>query len=212
VRSTHLVLFLLAGATGCTQSVQAPVPSYDEVTRRLIRLSADLDGDGRADQWTFLEGSRPLRTEIDADGDRRIERWEYFDATGALAVVGTSSRGDGTEDTWSWAEDQAGERRVDVSSARDRAIDRREFYRGESLVRVDADTNLDGLIDRWERFDGGRLREVSVDTTRRRGRADRRLLYDESARFTGLEEDSDGDGVFTRPPSPESLRAQNPCS
>jgi hypothetical protein len=170
------------------------------VTRRLVRLSVDLSGDGRADQWTYLAGSRPLRTEIDADGDGRIERWEYFDPAGALAVVGTSSRGDGTEDAWSWAETPSGERRVDLSRSADRALDRREFYRGDALVRVEEDTNGDGIADRWERYEGGRLRELALDTSRRLGRPDRRLLYDESGAFSGLEDDHDRDGQFTPRP------------
>jgi hypothetical protein len=193
-----LLTLITAAVAGCAAPATAPVPSYDETTRLLVRLSADLDGDGRADQWTYLTGSRPLRSEIDADGDGRIERWEYFGPAGALTVVGTSSRDDGTEDTWSWAASASGERRVDLSRTGDRTIDRREFYRGDTLERVEEDTNGDGRADRWEHYDAGRLREVTLDTSRRHGRPDRRLIYDERGQFVAVEEDPDRTGQFRR--------------
>lgn len=60
-------------------------PSYDDFTGRLVQLSADQDGDGRADQWTYLDGNRPLRGEADANADSRIDRWEYFNAVHSWA-------------------------------------------------------------------------------------------------------------------------------
>ena len=79
-----------------------PCPVYDTYSGRLIQLSADQNGDGQIDQWTYLEGNRPLRGEADADGDGRIDRWEYFDANAQLTRVGTSSLNDGIEDTWTY--------------------------------------------------------------------------------------------------------------
>jgi hypothetical protein len=177
------------------------VASYDELTRRLVRVSSDTNGDGRQDQWAYMDGPRPLRAEADTDGDGRIDRWEYFDETGVLRVIGTASAGDGVEDTWSWAPDPGGERRVEVSRVRDRTIDRREFYRGERLVRAEDDANADGHAEKWEIYEAGRLREVRVDTTARQGRPDRRLLYDDAGRFSGLEMDADGRGRFVPLPS-----------
>ena len=186
---------LLAGGA-CSPAGPRPVASYDRTTRQLVRLATDLNGDGRVDQWTYMAGPRPLRAEVDADGDGRIERWEYFGDSGVLQVIGTSSAGDGVEDMWSWAADEGGERRVDVSRGRDRVVDRREFYRGETLVRAEEDGNLDGLADKWEIFEDGRLAEVRLDTTRRTGRPDRRLRYDAAGEFAGLEMDADGTGRF----------------
>ena len=60
------------------------VPSYDDFSGRLVQLSADQNGDGRIDQWTYLDGNRPLRGEADLDADGRVDRWEYFDAQAAL--------------------------------------------------------------------------------------------------------------------------------
>lgn len=162
-----------------------PVPDYDTFTGRLVRLSADQNGDGRLDQWTYLEGNRPLRGEADVDGDGRIDRWEYFNADAALVAIGTSSLGDGIEDTWTQvAPTAAGEAHVARSRQRDRQLDRHEYFKDNVLVRAEEDTNADGRIDRWDRYEGSVMREVLLDTTFLKGKADRRLLYDAQGRFT----------------------------
>jgi len=185
-------------AAGCEAPVdpRAPVPSYDPFSGRLIQLSADQNHDGVIDQWTYLDGNRPLRGEGDTDGDGRVDRWEYFDAKAQLTEVGTSSLNDGVEDTWTWVTSINGEARVDRSRLRDRHVDRSEFYKGETLVHVEEDTNMDGRPDKWERYDGGRLVEASFDTTLARGRADRRLTYDAQGKVVSVEVDPEGDGTF----------------
>src|SRR4030095_9435764 len=183
---------------GCAGPHQPrPVPSYDDFSGRLIQLTADQNGDGRADQWTYLDGTRPIRGEADIDGDGRIDRWEYFDIASALTRVGTSSRGDGVEDTWTYpTPSKDGESIVITSRGRARVLDHHEFFRGQALVRIEDDTNSDGRIDKWERYEGSVLREAAFDTSLSRARADRRAVYDEKGRFTHVEEDPDGDGVF----------------
>lgn len=178
------------------------VPSYDPFTSRLVQMSADQNGDGRIDQWTFLDGNRPLRGEADTDGDGRIDRWEYFDTGSVLVSVGTSSLNDGIEDTWTFvAPTVRGETRIVRSRNRDRQWDRIEFFRGIELVRSEDDTNGDGQPDRWDRYEGNVLREAAFDTTLRRGRPNRRLVYDAAGRFAAIEADQDGDGSFERLPS-----------
>jgi hypothetical protein len=196
--ATMLGLGLLAMlASACADAEQRLVEaSYDAYTGRLIQLSADQDGDGRIDQWTYLDGTRPLRGEKDSDADGRIDRWEYFDAQAALVTVGTSSRNDGIEDTWTWVARTNGEGRVDLSTRRDRHIDRHEFYLDTTLARAELDTNADGRIDRWDRYENSVLREVLFDTSFTAARADRRLSYDAQGRFTGAEADDDRDGRF----------------
>ena len=180
---------LLTAACGAGADSRRIVPSYDEFTGRLLRLSADQNGDGRIDQWTYLDGTRPIRGEADADGDGRIERWEYFDARSTLELVGTSSRNDGIEDTWAWAAPAPdGELHVARSRQRDRRLDRHEYFRGGTLARVEEDTNHDGAIDKWERYDRSVLREVGFDTTFKNGRPDRRLVYDARGRFVKVEQ------------------------
>ena len=204
---------LVAGCDAAPQQRRV-VPSYDDFTGRLIQLSADQNGDGRIDQWTYFQGTQPVRGEADTDDDGRIDRWEYFDASGALVLIGTSSRGDGVEDRWAYPALSAdGETQVATSRHRDRALDHREFYRGQTLVRTEDDTNGDGRVDKWERYDGAVLREAAFDTSLTRGRPDRRVQYDEKGQFVSVEEDPDGDGKFVRvegaaakPPAPAGVK------
>jgi hypothetical protein len=191
---------LLAGCS--TPEVRNVVPSYDDYSRQLLQLSADQNGDGRLDQWTYLDGNRLLRGEADVDGDGRIDRWEYFDEDGKVSTIGSATRNDGVEDTWtSTAATAAGETHIATSSKRDRVRDRHAFYKGQTLLRVEEDTNGDGLIDKWDRYEGPVLREVGFDVSFSRGRPDRRALYDLGGRFSGVEVDPEGDGTFVSAPA-----------
>lgn len=212
IGSGVLILLILAAAGACgPEPDRRTVPSYDAFTGRLLQLSADQNGDGRIDQWTYLDGQRPLRGEADTDGDGRVDRWEYFDGQARLVSVGTSSRGDGVEDTWTRpALTPEGEVHVSHSRRRDHRLDRHEFYRGQALVRSEEDTNGDGAIDRWDRYEGAVLREVAFDTSFTTGRPDRRVLYDAQGRFSGVEADPDGDGKFVRVPGAASAPGRNP--
>jgi hypothetical protein len=192
---TYLVASLTTAACNAPDSRKRVIPSYDAFTSQLIQLAADQNGDGRLDQWTYLDGGKPLRGEADSDGDGRIDRWEYFDANSALVRVGSSSRNDGIEDTWT-AVVAGGETRIDHARHHDRQIDLREYFKAGVLVRAEEDTNADGRIDKWDRYENGVLREVAFDTTLQRERPDRRLRYDARGRFEGIEADSDGDGTF----------------
>lgn len=186
---------------GCADGSRARriAPSYDPFTSRLVQMSADQNGDGRFDQWTFLDGNRPLRGEADTNHDGRIDRWEYFDTGSVLVSVGTSSLNDGIEDTWTFAAPTAqGETRIVRSRQRDRQLDRVEFVRGSELVRSEDDSNGDGRPDRWDRYEGNVLREAAFDTTLRSGRPNRRLIYDTAGRFAAIETDPEGDGTFVR--------------
>lgn len=197
---------------GCEAGPEArrAVPNYDDFSGRLVQLNADQNGDGRIDQWTYLEGSHPLRGEADTDGDGRVDRWEYFDERAVLTLVGSSSLGDGVEDTWTRpAPTAGGEMQVTRSRARDRRPDRHEYFRGEVLVRAEEDTNGDGRIDKWERYEGTSLREAAFDTTFTRGRPDRRVLYDPQGQSV-VETDPDGDGQFVRVQGERILPSRTP--
>ena len=161
---------MAAVLVGCsTPQVRTVVPSYDDYSRQLLQLGADQNGDGRLDQWTYMDGNRLLRGEADVDGDGRIDRWEYFDGDGKVSTIGSASRNDGVEDTWtSTAPTAAGETRIATSSKRDRVRDRRAFYKGQTLLRVEEDTNGDGSIDKWDRYEGPVLREVGRASCRER--------------------------------------------
>ena len=182
----------------CAQEPAKVTASYDRFTGNLIQLSADQDGDRRIDQWTYLDGPRPIRGEKDSDNDGRIDRWEYFGDQGELLKVGTSSRNDGVEDTWTFVVPVQGEGRVDLSTARDQRIDRHDYYINNKLVRAEIDTNGDGRVDRWERYEDAILREARFDTSFAGARPDRGLLYDAEGRFLAAEADDDRDGRFER--------------
>lgn len=193
-----LVAAVTAWACHAPSDLNRARASYDTFTARLIQLSADQNGDGRLDQWTYLDGNRPLRGEADTDGDGRIDRWEYFDVNAQLVRVGSSSRNDGIEDTWTHVQPRDGTSRIDRSRNRDRRVDRREFFTANALVRVEEDANGDGRTDRWERYEGATLREAAFDTSFATGNPDRRLLYDERGRFVAVEADPERDGTFVR--------------
>jgi len=208
-----LIAALAASSAACVPepTTKRAQPSYDAFTGRLVQLSADQNGDGRADQWTYLDGNRPLRGEADANADGRVDRWEYFDAEAALVAVGTSSLDDGIEDTWAAAAPNAsGEVHLARSRRRDRQRDRHEYFRGTALVRVEEDTNADGFIDRWDRYEGAVLREAAFDTTLSGRNPDRRVSYDEQGRFLQVEADPDGDGRFDRVEAEDETPVRNP--
>jgi len=146
-------------------------PIYDE-KGKLTVVKYDADGDGKIDTVAYMDGSRVIRIEHDRDQDGKVDRWEYYAADGrTLERVGLSTHHDGKPN-------------------------RVEFYEGGRLVRTEEDTDGDGRPDKWETFDGARLASVAFDTTHRRGKPDRRLVYglDGAAR---LEVDPAGTGTFT---------------
>ena len=183
------ILALLAAMGGACSLKPAPraIPSYDPFTAKLVLLSADQNGDGVLDQWSYMDGDSPLRGEADTDGDGRIDRWEYFGAKAELVKVGTSSRNDGVEDTWSYPAPVNGETVVDISRHGDRLVDRHEYYRGQTLVRVEEDVNSDGLIDKWERYEGAVLRQADFDTTFSTGKPNKHVRYDAQGKLQTLE-------------------------
>lgn len=172
--SVAVLLAAAAAVAGCSDPERV-FGVYAHDTRELVRLDYDYDGNGTIDVRTYMRKGRPIRLEGDADGDGRIDRWEYYGADGRLLRVGTSTRGDGREDAW--VSTSGDERRVELSTAGDGIIDRRETYRGDVLVHAETDANHDGLPDRWEEFEQGRLARLLIDDEQRHGRPTRRIVY-----------------------------------
>jgi hypothetical protein len=199
---------VLASACASPADSNRARAAYDPFTAKLIQLSADTTRDGRIDQWTFLDGNRPMRGEADTDQDGRIDRWEYFNDSAQLVRVGSSSANDGVEDTWTYVQPIDGVSRIDRSRARDRVIDRREFLNGDVLVRAEEDTNGDGRIDRWDRYEAGVLREAAYDTSFAAARPDRRLRYDPQGKFVAVEADVERDGTFVTLTGAEAAAAK----
>lgn len=187
-----LILALGLLGVGCAAEPSTTVPVYDEATRELVRIDYDYNGDGVIDVRTYMRAGKPQRLEGDADGDGKFDRWEYYDWRGEVERIGASSQHDGTEDAWIYrVGDQT---RLEFSTARDGRIDRREFYRGDVLLRAESDTDRDGRFDAWEEFANGRLSTVALDEDKRLGRPTRRLTYRGDA--VSVEVDADGDGRF----------------
>ena len=174
----HLLILptvgILLAASACSRPQRAS-GVYAHDTRELVRIDYDRNGDGVIDVRTYMREGRPVRLESDGDGDGRIDRWEYYDGSGALLRVGSSTRLDGREDAWVR---QAGrERVVELSTARDNRVDRREFHRDGVLVRTESDSDGDGRVDVWEEFENGALVRVLFDEDKRHGRPTRRIVY-----------------------------------
>jgi hypothetical protein len=196
-----LTTIITLAAAACSRGPLA-TPVYDEHTHELIRVDDDYDRDGRVDVRTYMKNGRPVRLEGDADGDGLIDRWEYYDTDGRLLRVGGSTRHDGIEDSWAYS--SGADLRLDISTRRDRVIDRREFYHDKELVRTEIDSDHDGLPDTWEQYDRGRLAVLMLDDTHR-GRPTRRLTYAPGGDVR-IEVDPDGQGQF-QPVSGASAQA-----
>jgi hypothetical protein len=169
-----LVLAMLMPACAAPDgSTSHPQPVYDKKTGELIELTYDQNGNGRADAWVHLAGSRILRAEADHDEDGRIDRWEAYRAEGAVGKI--------------W--------RIEISTRRDGRIDRTEFFVDDLLDRVEEDADGDGRTDKWETYRDGALAAVAFDT-QGRGSPDRRLVYRADGNLDYLEVDADGDATF----------------
>ena len=75
--------------------------TYDKATGRLERLTYDANKDGVIDTWTYMDGTKVLRSEIDKNQDGKIDRWEYYGDDGKTVVkVAVSKADNGKPDTW----------------------------------------------------------------------------------------------------------------
>jgi hypothetical protein len=212
VTSASLFAFLVIAApmsVGCRDlGMEGARPNqldavYSPNTGRLEELRYDTDGDGDVDIRTFMDGNRALRSEVDTDGNGIVDRWEYYGPDGKVEKVGTSSANDGVEDTWTFQAANGDVLRIERSAARDGRVSRREAFLEGQLVSAEEDTNGDGEVDRWETYDHARLSTLAFDSSRSHGLPDQRLVYDADGQLARIEDDPDGDGVFTPRPIAE---------
>ncbi len=145
------------------------VVQYDDKTGRLKRIEIDQNKNGRIDTWSYWDATRVHRIEVDKDEDGRIERWEHYDEHNKMIRVGSSSRDDAIEDTWTYPDDKG------------------------FLARVETDTDRDGVIDKRETFvpkpgapDGPVLSMVELGLDKA-GNASRRLYYRPDGSFDRAE-------------------------
>lgn len=194
---------LLGAAAACSNPEKDRIKAttqatYDEKTGRLTRLTADLNKDGVIDAWSYMDGTKVLRTELDADQDGKIERWEFHGDDGKVARVAISREKNGKPDTWMYPGPDGKLARAEISSEQDETkIDRWEWYENDQVARAEEDASGDGRVDKWEAWRNGALTSVMLDEDYD-GSPDRRLVYGDGGRLLTIESDPDGRGGFKK--------------
>ena len=183
-----LVAAVLLLSVSCRQPSAAPAgekatPVYNKQTGRLEQLQSDRNGDGKADTWAYMDGTRLLRIEVDRNGDTRPDRFEYYGESSGGAARASAGAPNGSIE------------RIEQADGPTDRITRKEFYVGGMIQRVEEDTDLDGRMDKWEHYERGDLVRLDLDL-KGRGVADQRLFY-RDGNVVRVESDPDGDGVFT---------------
>lgn len=145
------------------------VAKYDPKTGRLERIDIDQNKNGRIETFSYWDATRVIRIEVDRDEDGKIDRWEHYGEKNKMIRVGSSSRDDEVEDTWTYPDESGFLSRVETDADRDGTIDKREIYspkpgtpdgRVLSIVELDLDKTgapgrrlyyrADGSFDRAE--------------------------------------------------------------
>jgi hypothetical protein len=117
-------------------------------------VEVDRDQDGRFETLLHLNQARLLRIDVDQDQDGRIDRWEHYDAASRMVRVGSSSRDDQVEDTWTYPDEGGFLSRVESDRDRDGRVDNREIFLpgpgadGRVLSIVEIDFNSSGTPGR----------------------------------------------------------------
>jgi hypothetical protein len=204
-RKVLLAALLLSAvaAAGCSdpekERIKATsIPTYDPKTGKLTRLTADVNKNGKIDAYTYMDGTKVLRSELDADEDGKIEKWEFHGEDGKVARVAISREKNGKADTWMYPAADGKLARAEISSEQDESkIDRWEWYEAEVLVRAEEDASGDGKVDKWETYQGASLATVSLDENYD-GTPDRRLTYGDGGRLLTIESEPDGRGGYKK--------------
>lgn len=127
--------------------------------------TADIDLDGRADQWIFLDEETGLvtRVERDIDFDGRVDLYEHFDETGQLVEEEMNLDFDNQIDVIRHYRDGLLIRR-ELAIGFDGSFALTKYYDASGQVlRVERDSDGDAQIDVWEYFDSGEVVQVGRD-------------------------------------------------
>lgn len=199
-----LVLSIATVAAACSDPEKERLKattqvSYDPATGRLSRLTADLNKDGKIDTYTYMDGTRVLRSEIDADQDGKIEKWEFHGADGKIERVAVSREKNGKADSWLYPGPDGKIARAELSSEQDPTkIDGWEWFENGVRVRSEEDASGDGKVDKWTVFGPGEsVRSVALDENYD-GTPDRRLTYGDDGRLVSIESEPDGRGGYRK--------------
>jgi hypothetical protein len=121
---------------------------YDPTTGKLKRIDTDLDKNGKMETFSYWDGARVIRIEIDKDEDGKVDRWEYYNEQNKIHKIGSSSKDDEVQDTWTYPDERGFLGRVETDTDRDGVVDKREFFvpregspdaRVLSIVELDLD-------------------------------------------------------------------------
>jgi O-antigen ligase len=92
-----------AACGGAAPTLPVVQGEYATDTGRLLLLTYDTDGDGRADVRCRMAGARLQSIDIDANADGTFERREVYTAAGTLESVRVLEAGDGRPEAWTQA-------------------------------------------------------------------------------------------------------------
>ena len=171
--------------------------TYNKETGRLERLTYDANKNGVIDTWTYMDGTRTLRSEVDANEDGKVERWEDYGDDGKVEKVALSRADTGVADMWLYPGPDGTVARAELSDRSDGAVDRWEWYEAGVIVRAEEDDNGDGAADKWETYATGAVVSAAFDENGD-GRPDRRLNYGPGGALLSIESEPDATGAFTK--------------
>jgi hypothetical protein len=187
----------LALAAACsTADGEKSIAEYDRETGRLRRLTVDVNGNGRNDTVSHMDGTRIDRIELDLDENGRLDRWDFYRTDRTLESVGFSRFNDGVMDARAFYGAGGKVARIELSTGRDGRFNKVEFYEAGLLVRGEEDTNGDGRADKWETYAANpgaapneppfSITSVAFDDSGR-GVPQRRVIYDRGGRAVRTE-------------------------
>ena len=96
---------------------------YDE--KGLVqRVEADINADGKIDEWVYYEKGVAVKGEKDLNKDGKADTAMIYDAKGVIIKTETDANGDGKIDEW-------------------------VYYANGVPSKAEKDTNNDGKVDTW---------------------------------------------------------------
>lgn len=150
---------------GARQDPFGRARSDNLLTEGLRTETADLDRDGQADQWTYVnvENDRAVRAERDIDFNGSVDLYEYYDSTGHVIEEELHLDYDRSIDVVRYYRDDTLLRReLVVGFGGDFSYIK--YYNAEGeVLRVERDSDGDGSIDTAEYFEDSRLIRVGRD-------------------------------------------------
>jgi hypothetical protein len=125
--------------------------------------TADINLDGRPDQFVFREGGSIAWAMRDLDFDGEPDIYEYFDAAGSLVEQEFQLDFDPAIDAVRiYVHGRVV--RKELATGYDGLFTLFKYYDPDgTLLRIERDDDADGTIDTWEYYDGGRLTRIGRD-------------------------------------------------